>query len=177
MTTPDWSLNLTKKGQGQAQEVGRKIARLLQKEKDKTGKQQMLFSYVSPYVRTMDTLSGALSGMNEVDGGRDVLLLGVREEPRLVEQQFGNFQDLALVEKAKQDRKRFGRFFYRFPNGESGLDVYQRVTSFIATLFRDTGQLTREGVDPDDLTVVIFTHGLTLRLLLMRWFQCQCERT
>ena len=49
---------------------------------------------------------------------------GVREEPRIAEQQFGNFQNVDEVRKAKTERKKFGRFFFRFPNGESGLDVY-----------------------------------------------------
>lgn len=30
------------------------------------------------------------------------------------------------IEKAV--RKRYGRFFYRFPNGESAADVYDRIT-------------------------------------------------
>ena len=36
----------------------------------------------------------------------------------------------------KEQRALFGRFYYRFPDGESGLDVYSRVSSFIGTLFR-----------------------------------------
>ena len=60
------------------------------------------------------------------------LVLGIREEPRIAEQQFGNFQDVAEVCAAKEERGRFGRFWYRFPNGESGLDVFNRTTSFIA---------------------------------------------
>ncbi len=48
----------------------------------------------------------------------------------------------------KSERSNFGRsflspsqfksfrFYYRFPEGEAGLDVYNRVTSFIGTLFR-----------------------------------------
>lgn len=87
VTSPDWSLRLTEKGDKQAEEVGRKIAHLLRDEKRETQRQQMVFSYVSPYVRTMDTLSGALRGIDEVDGGEAISLLGVREEPRLVEQQ------------------------------------------------------------------------------------------
>lgn len=51
--------------------------------------------------------------------------------------QFGNFQNIDEMRKAKAMRKDFGRFFYRFPNGESGLDVYNRVSSFISTVFRD----------------------------------------
>ena len=58
-------------------------------------------------------------------------VLGIREEPRIVEQQFGNFQDVQKVKDAKIERHRFGRFFYRFPGGEAGLDVYNRATGFI----------------------------------------------
>ncbi|CAN0430319.1 unnamed protein product [Ectocarpus sp. 12 AP-2014] len=95
-------------------------------------------------------------------------IVGVREEPRLTEQQFGNFQNLATIVNSKAERARFGRFYYRFPQGESGLDVYNRATSFIATMFRD---FANESIARDDLNVIIITHGLTLRLLVMRWFQ------
>jgi broad specificity phosphatase PhoE len=86
-------------------------------------------------------------------------------------EQFGNFQDVEQVKQAKIQRNSFGRFFYRFPNGESGLDVYNRVTSFMATLNRDMQMLKQNDIDVRDLDVVIITHGLTLRLFLMRWFQ------
>ena len=60
---------------------------------------------------------------------------------------------------------------FRFENGESGFDVYSRVTTFIATMFRDCEQWRAEGDDINKLNLCIVTHGLTLRLLLMRWFQ------
>lgn len=53
-------------------------------------------------------------------------------------------------------------FFGRFPQGESGLDVYNRATSFIATMFRD---FANDSIARDDLNVIIITHGLTLRLV------------
>ena len=64
-----------------------------------------------------------------------------------------------------------GRFFFRFPNGESGLDVYSRTTSFLSTLFRDSAQMRGSGVDLNNMNIVIVTHGLAIRLFLMRWFQ------
>ena len=51
---------------------------------------------------------------------------GVREEPQLREQDFGNFQDSTGLAREKAERESYGRFFYRFPNGESGADVYDR---------------------------------------------------
>ena len=50
----------------------------------------------------------------------------LQEEVQLREQDFGNFQDAALKAAEKSERLKYGRFFYRFPNGESGADVYDR---------------------------------------------------
>lgn len=40
----------------------------------------------------------------------------------------GNFQDKEQMKIEKAVRARYGRFFYRFPNGESAADVYDRIT-------------------------------------------------
>ncbi len=80
-------------------------------------------------------------------------ILSVLEEPRISEQQIGNFQNVQQVLDAKAERSKFGRFFYRFPSGEAGLDVYSRVSSFIPTLVRDCDQYVREGHDLDNLNL------------------------
>ncbi|CAI5941740.1 unnamed protein product [Closterium sp. NIES-65] len=147
-----------------------------------------VYFYVSPYLRTLQTLRGigrafdrrhilgTLQGIGRAFDRRHIL--GVREEPRLREQDFGNFQvpacmrqikDVRQLEHARRHplhsspshltplwqtilhhsspprtaphhqvqermrqikdmRQRFGRFFYRFPEGESSADVYDRVT-------------------------------------------------
>lgn len=127
-----------------------------------------MYVYVSPYVRTMQTLfeMGQTFGTDRI--------LGVREEPRMREQDFGNFQDSSMS-KLKKERAGFGRFFFRFPNGESAADVYDRVTSFRETLRNDInfGRFNCDvlGCRTDDCTVVIVTHGLTLRIFLMRWYK------
>ena len=41
------------------------------------------------------------------------------------------------MKEFKTERSAFGRFYYRFPQGEAGLDVYDRVSLFIGTLFRE----------------------------------------
>lgn len=105
----------------------------------------------------------------------DEQMISIREEPRISEQQFGNFQNVEEVLQAKQERHEFGRFYYRFKSGEAGLDVYSRVSSFISTLVRDCQQYQKAGYDLDDINVVIVTHGLSLRLFLMRWFQFSVE--
>lgn len=55
---------------------------------------------------------------------------------------------------------------HRFPNGESGADVYDRMTIFEDHLVRDINA----GRFGHDCTLVLVTHGLALRIFLMRWF-------
>lgn len=64
-------------------------------------------------------------------------MVGACEEVQLREQDFGNFQDPGGKKKELAERLEFGRFFYRFPNGESGADVYDRITIFEDHLVRD----------------------------------------
>jgi broad specificity phosphatase PhoE len=161
-TTPDWKIPLTQKGKEQAQAAGQTLSQLLQQG-------ESLNTYVSPYLRTMETWQVM---KQEIDQNPSIQLVGTREEPRIAEQQFGNFQNPHLIKQAKEQRHLFGRFFYRFPNGEAGMDVYTRVTSFLSTLSRDWKQLRHhEVVDMEKCNILIVTHGLTLRLFLMRYFQ------
>ena len=172
VSNADWRVPLTERGRQQATEAGKKLAELLEPG-------ARVHTYVSPYARTRDTLRRILQELPEDS------VVRLREDPRISEQQFGNFQDVAQVTAAKKERSTFGRFYYRFPNGESGLDVYMRVSSFVATLFRDHGFAGRRDSPPVAApavpqpasknwqrdNIVIVTHGLTLRLLLMRYYQ------
>jgi len=64
----------------------------------------------------------------------------VYEEPRLREQDFGNFQPCsAAMERMWQERADYGHFFYRIPNGESAADAYDRVSGFNESLWRQFG--------------------------------------
>eukprot|EP00040_Diaphanoeca_grandis_P017249 m.89684 g.89684 ORF g.89684 m.89684 type:complete len:304 (-) comp26322_c0_seq1:114-1025(-) len=157
--TPDWTISLTEKGKAQAADAGKQLSDLVGNEK--------LLVYVSPYARATQTLDCILENMEGAN------IVNVREDPRLAEQQFGNFQNKEEMRDSKEERNDFGRFFYRFPQGESGLDVYSRATSFFATLRRHCKHLTENCGDDfiSDLNIVVVTHGLTLRLMLMRYFQ------
>ncbi|KAL1613722.1 hypothetical protein SLS54_010363 [Diplodia seriata] len=65
----------------------------------------------------------------------------VFEEPRLREQDFGNFQPCsAEMERMWQERADYGHFFYRIPNGESAADAYDRVSGFNESLWRLFGE-------------------------------------
>ena len=159
--TPDWKIPLSEKGHAQAKKSGLELKELIGDDN--------VFFYSSPYVRTRETMQGLKEAFNNSQ------LMGEKQEPRLAEQQFGNFQNLDEINKAKKERNRFGRFFYRFPNGESGLDVYSRMASFMNTLFHDLEARHKGFKDLDKLNIIIVTHGLSLRLFLMRWFHLTVE--
>ncbi|XP_021742457.1 phosphoglycerate mutase-like protein AT74H [Chenopodium quinoa] len=170
--TPDHSIPLTSDGINQAREAGNSIRRLLDTSSfsaDAAAAWRVYF-YVSPYERTRSTL-------REI--GRSFprrRVIGVREECRIREQDFGNFQVEERMMAIKQTREKFGRFFYRFPEGESAADVYDRISSFMESLWRDI-DMHRLQHDPDhELNLVIVTHGLLSRVFLMKWFKWTVEQ-
>jgi len=162
VNTPDWLIPLTPKGILQSRALAKSIKSIVGSGK--------LYFYTSPYLRTKQTTFECLQLVRSQT-------VGVREEPRLTEQQFGNFQDVDEVRRQKEDRIRYGRFYYRFPLGESGLDVFNRVSSFLNTLWRDFEDPDIMGgdeggcEDEEEMNMVIVCHGLTMRLMLMRFFQ------
>lgn len=91
----------------------------------------------------------------------------VHEEPRMREQDFGNFQSTPdAMEQIWEERAHYGHFFYRIPHGESAADVYDRVASFNELLFR---QFLADDDFPSVLVLV--THGIWARVFLMKWFR------
>lgn len=144
---PDHALRLTSTGERQARAAGTQLRDLFGDER--------VQAFVSPYRRTHETLH--LLGL-------DPRLTRAKEEPRLREQDWGNYQDAEDVQRQRKARDAYGHFFYRFAQGESGADVYDRVGAFLETLYR--------AFDNADFppNVLIVTHGLTMRLFCMRWF-------
>jgi len=160
--TADWQIALTEEGILQAHACGEELRQLV-------GPKGKLFVYCSPYKRCKQTLAEMLS----VSGHTEGVSCHVREEPRLREQDFGNFQDANAMIECKRSRQLFGRFYYRFPNGESGADVYDRVSTWLESFFREIEHGSR--ID-GDTTVVLCTHGLTGRLFLMRWYHWEVDQ-
>ncbi|KAH9316705.1 hypothetical protein KI387_025332, partial [Taxus chinensis] len=158
---PDHQIGLTARGMEQAEQCGRKVREIMEGGSE----DWRVYFYVSPYNRTLSTLKGI---GREFERKR---IIGVREEVRIREQDFGNFQEKERMKIIKETRQRFGRFFYRFPEGESAADVFDRVTSFLESLWRDIdmNRINRGG--SSDLNLVIVSHGLTSRVFLMRWFK------
>lgn len=159
-TVPDHALTLTPKGLEQATEAGRRLRAYLGSEP--------VTVYASPYVRTRQTVEALGLGVPRGD---------VRVEPRLREQDWANFQDPADIAEQKRLRNEYGHFYYRFTHGESGSDVYDRVSTFLESLWRyiEAGPATPARPLMSDQNLVIVTHGLTMRLFCMRWFHWSVE--
>jgi len=153
-TIPDYALNLTPTGVEQAQKAGRQIKEIIQTES--------LHVYLSPYFRTRQTFSNLRSGF-------ETNIAKIIEDPRIRELDWGHLRHPDENEEIIKQRDDFSTFYYRIPDGESGADVYDRVSTFLETLYRDFNK-------PDySQNTLIITHGLTLRLFLMRWFHWTVE--
>lgn len=149
---PDHALELTTRGWDQARFAGETLREMFDGEHVRV--------FVSPYRRTRQTFQAL---------GLDPALTVVEEEPRLREQDWGNLQDTEDIREQCKTRDLYGHFFYRFTQGESGADAYDRVGAFLESLHRDFGD---PGFPPNALLV---THGLMMRLFCMRWFHWSVE--
>lgn len=77
----DPKIRLTEKGKVQAQECGQRIRQMIEKDGATDWK---VYFYVSPYRRTLETLQNLAQSFERTR------IAGMREEPRLREQDFGN---------------------------------------------------------------------------------------
>ncbi|EHL01315.1 putative phosphoglycerate mutase DET1 [Glarea lozoyensis 74030] len=136
-TIPDHRVKLTQDGWTQAYEAGRRLRTLLRAD-------DTLHFFTSPYRRTRETTEGILSTLTSDEPSPSPFprhSIKVYEEPRLREQDFGNFQPCsAEMERMWQERADYGHFFYRIPNGESAADAYDRVSGFNESLWRQFGE-------------------------------------
>jgi broad specificity phosphatase PhoE len=151
---PDYALELTEKGKTQAFAAGRELSKLIGDES--------VFFYISPLWRTRMTFE-------EIVRSFDLEKIRYREEPRIREQEWGHFRNLDDNENIDEARNAFGSFYYRIPEGESAADVYDRISDFFGTLHRDFDK------SHFPQNAVIVTHGMTLRLFLMRWYHWTIE--
>ncbi|KAF8387970.1 hypothetical protein HHK36_026636 [Tetracentron sinense] len=168
-TTPDYKIPLTPQGLRQARAAGEKIRCVVSDYGNSLN--WKVYFYVSPYERTRSTLREIGRSFSRKR------IIGVREECRVREQDFGNFQVEEGMKVIKETRERFGRFFFRFPEGESAADVFDRVSGFLESLWRDI-HMSRLHHDSssDELNLVIISHGLTSRVFLMKWFKWTVEQ-
>mmetsp|Transcript_37604 Transcript_37604/g.67364 ORF Transcript_37604/g.67364 Transcript_37604/m.67364 type:complete len:450 (-) Transcript_37604:1453-2802(-) len=156
--TPDWKVPLSDMGERQAKIAGLRIREVVE---DAHGSDYKLSVYCSPYERCVQTMNGILESFSPSK------IESIRQEVQLREQDFGNFQDLEETKREKAERLRYGRFFYRFPMGESGADVYNRMTMMEDELVRDL----KAGRFDSSTSILIVSHGLSIRIMLMNWFR------
>ena len=163
---PDHLVSLTEKGKNEAKEAGAWLKAYCDKKGIDLSRARI---WRSPYLRTRQTSEEFNKSLGITD---------IREDITLVEQQFGLFDsvpdekwgELYPNEYAEYVRQRngYGKFYARFPLGESPFDVAVRVHQFMGTIYRD---FEKHGVD----TLFVFTHGTTLRTFLLRWFHYSPE--
>eukprot|EP00929_Paragymnodinium_shiwhaense_P101690 TRINITY_DN64851_c0_g1_i1.p1 TRINITY_DN64851_c0_g1~~TRINITY_DN64851_c0_g1_i1.p1 ORF type:complete len:332 (-),score=70.50 TRINITY_DN64851_c0_g1_i1:153-1148(-) len=153
-TVPDNALHLTEKGRQQALECGEMLKGVI-------GDETVKF-IVSPYTRTRETLNGIAAAFGGVKKCCWI------EEPRLREMDYGNF-DKPDMEKLHEEKKTFGAFFYRFPEGEAPSDVYDRASSFLETLYRMWEH-------PKEDNYVVVAHGTMILVFMMRFFQLKVDQ-
>lgn len=151
---PDYAIYLTKKGRLQAKRIGRRIKDMI--------KNETYSIYYSPYFRARQTKDLALKQLN------NNFCWVQREEPRIREQEYAGKLQLGRHDD-DSEREAYGKFFYRMDGGESGADVYDRVSDFIGTLNRDFEKPNY----PENC--LIFAHGMTNRLFLVRWLHIPIE--
>lgn len=151
---PDYALLLTERGRQQAREAGERLKAMV-------GEETLRF-FISPLFRTRQTFREIAAAFPESH-------YLAQEEPRLREQEWGHLRDLDACRTIDEERDAYGPFYYRIPDGESAADVFDRVSDFFGTLFRDFDK-------PDfPQNAVMVTHGMTIRLFLMRWFHYTVE--
>lgn len=156
-TIPDYALQLTELGHQQAIEVGKKISSII-------GNQSVQY-YVSPFWRTRQTYLGIRKNLASDR-------VSYYEDPRLREQEWsqrlgsrGGYRDNEELE-----RDEYGHFYYRFDKGgESCADVFDRVSDFMGTMSRDFSKPSFPN------NAIIVSHGMTMRLFIMRWFHVSVE--
>mmetsp|Transcript_13392 Transcript_13392/g.29153 ORF Transcript_13392/g.29153 Transcript_13392/m.29153 type:complete len:518 (-) Transcript_13392:133-1686(-) len=177
-TKPDNAMRLTDLGWEMARAAGKAL-------RDQIPKDETVHFIVSPYVRTVETFHGLCSAWVEPDdfahiGDRCKRLrkwysrlmdsgLTWHEDPRIREQDFGNYQDRQKMKQMKEERHGFGSFYYRFAHGESASDVFDRVSTFLDSLYRsfESGRAQN---------YVIVAHGVSIRVFLARYFRYSVDQ-
>lgn len=148
-SVPDHLIHLTAKGREEALECGRRLKSIIG-----DGSAEFV---ASPYVRAVETFCGIAHSF----GGKDSL--DWTEDVYIREQDFGNF-DKPEARALHKEKKVFGKFYYRFPEGESPADLYQRAGLFLESLYRKW-----ESRYTDNMVIV--SHELFIIVFLMRLFR------
>lgn len=155
---PDYAMHLTETGIQQATIAGKTIAEFITNNSDDDQLGAVQF-YVSPFWRARQTYELISKNFPH---------LVEYEDPRLREQEWGHLK-ARYAPELEEERDAFGHFYYRFPDGESCADVFDRMSDFLNTMHRDFEK------PHFPRNTIIVSHGMTMRLFLMRWFHLRVE--
>ena len=154
--TPDFAVNLTDKGKEQARAAGVSLSHII-------GNEQTII-YTSPFFRTRQTARLIADQLTCIPAP-------IQEDPRLREQEWsGRLRREANKQDEQDERDSYSHFYYRFKTGESCADVFDRLSDFFDTLHRDFKK------DDFSENLILVTHGMTMRVFLMRWYHWTVER-
>lgn len=153
-TISEAEIPLTKLGQTQAYETGRALSA-------NQGVPDVIF--VSPYTRARQTLEHLTSGWPKLKNVRVIVDERIRERNIGTLEIFGDPLILYILKPIQARLSRLqGPYHYRWPQGESIVDVQSRNRQWFQTLTRDHSEKF----------VLVISHGLTIssiRGLLERW--------
>lgn len=147
---PDYKIPLTERGIEQSRELGKTLNQVIPPH-------ERVRLYCSPYERTKQTLEFAREKFRRY-------LAALEFDPRIREREWVDW--VGVHENIPRDRAY--NFWYRMPGGESCADVYNRISSFVESLYRD--------LEKDDAeNILIFSHGTAMRVFMMRWLKLEVE--
>ena len=162
----DSQISITERGVKQAKAAGVQLAKLIGDEG--------IDVVLSPFLRAQQTFRAVASQL------RQDAIKRVHFDPRVREKEFGNLQKVGSADEEGsiswhgRREAAIGRFYYRRPGGESAADVFDRVGSFWESLLHNGSiVLSERFLSSSTLksrNLLIVTHGLTMRLLLMSYF-------
>ena len=147
----DHLVPLTPRGFDQARGVGHTLGSSYLKES---------LIYTSPFLRARQTLTAILEGA-EVNPEE----VCVREDPRIREVEHGYFN----VPAQHRMIETYGHFYYRYQGGESAADCYDRVSGFLESFVRSIQKTHSKHA-------LLITHGLALRVFVMRFLHLTVEQ-
>jgi broad specificity phosphatase PhoE len=145
---PDYAVTLAPQGLVDVEQAAKQLAVIFPDDID---------VYCSTYFRTKQTLEI----IQKFKSFRNVQF-----DPRLREQEWGNKLGEGFNYEHEKERRAYGHFYWRYANGESCADVYNRVCGFITDLFINN---TAENV-------LIVGHGMTNRVIMMRLLNLTVEQ-
>mmetsp|Transcript_2285 Transcript_2285/g.7054 ORF Transcript_2285/g.7054 Transcript_2285/m.7054 type:complete len:298 (+) Transcript_2285:41-934(+) len=155
---PEMDRPLTEEGKLQALRAGIALKHIISDE--------TCTFFVSPYKSCKQTFSYISGAFSDLESHQYV------EDPRLRNQDRGDWYLRHAPEKEEEylrESERLGKFFYRWPNGESAADVYDRMSSFMETMYRKWQHVDR----PDNF--VIITHSVCIQAWITRWFHLDTD--